>query len=1540
MHSLTDSALRLLRRILGTPGQPSPGAAGTPGVFDGNTAVALTEAAISEGAGSTLANSANGAQLAWRAERKRLGSNLLDGLLETSTTEGARGSLAYAAGLSMSGVRATAFLSGIELAALQDLLGTAAGRHLPLVLHVSNQALGGHSSALSSGHEICHLSADSGCFSLIAANVQEAVDFTLIARRLAEQTLKPGLVFMDVQQTALSPQEAELPSKSLVIDFLGRPADQISIEDQAQHMLFGERRRRVPRWHDPDRPVLLGAIHPSPAWGLGQAASRLYLEKEFDRALRNSLQRFTAVSGRIRAPLSSHRVEDASLVLVAIGSAIETAEAVADQVRASAKIEVGVLGLRCLRPFPAAEFAQHLERERTFCVLERLEPNLTSDPPLLRELAATVARVADGSATPEGQVKAPPVFHPKLISAVYGSGGTPLRSSDLFELCLQLPDTRQRQFHLGTRFDRPSSEYPKREVLLDRQRRHFPGIRHRGTRGPEAIPDIRPPGSVTLAVHRTSGETGGGLALSAAECLRQLAEGGLRSRPALPPAPWGNPCTDYLTWSPEALRDPGDEPAAEIAVVAASRHSGLDVRLAPGGALLICGVDPHEETFEPLFLEQLERQQGRLFTVGALQETASGAPSQDQAEEYMLGAIFAILGQPTLLDLGQRRMLTCRKSLLEHLPQKILEQRLAAFQQGFEDIREVDPDRRSAHPPSPAPSSPQALPERLRGFQSIDDAYDNLPRFWDQIGVLYRDGTAGEITPDPYLGLGAIPPFSSALKDLQGLRDRLPTLDPEACTGCGACWSLCPEGAVGVNAITPKALLQLGVDLSGKSGLRPLIARLAPHMTERCGRQGAKPATVGDILQDAFDWIQTQALPDSRKAAAAEAFPELMDSLGKLPVAITEPLFHSAEKQKSGSGCLLLLAINPMSCKACGICTTQCAPGALTTSPQSQALSREAEATWNDWEQLPAVTTETIAHSAAQPEPGPMAAALMSPNSRLSLSGGDGAEPGSGERLALRMALAAAELRQRPLVAEFLERLDTTREKISELIRKILADTLPADDLDALASGLQKVDTGQTDLAQFLTEAEQSADNRIDTLRLQRLVTLAQDLRDLSRQLTKGRQGLGRASVGLVLSTHAATGWAGGFPDNPFGVPVSVESSGDAAQLAAGLQQGQLRQAIEGMALMRKATLELESPADAARRWSKLERLQMSDLTDEERAFCPRLLVVGSSALLAGQGLSQLSSLLAGDLPVKVIVFQELDLGIAADASGGGGLDPSPLADSVTDLALLALARREAFIAQGAIGYPDHLMSTLGSAFEFNGPALIQVHTPSPKRHGFESDQTIERSRLAVASRTAPLFEYDPRESGVFGTRFSLKGNPQLGLADAEETPGEAPSTASWAVGEQRFAHCFEPLEDDAPGALPISEYLALDPLSRSGKSPYIIHAPGGERLLRMRVKPPLADACAHRLQAWRALQEIAGEVTPFTQRIREQAEQAVEGAHQAELQALRDHYETRLGNLRQEALMQTREEIRVRLMALAGYSNATAPATSDADDDSSRSVQ
>jgi pyruvate-ferredoxin/flavodoxin oxidoreductase len=231
----------------------------------------------------------------------------------------------------------------------------------------------------------------------------------------------------------------------------------------------------------------------------------------------------------------------------------------------------------------------------------------------------------------------------------------------------------------------------------------------------------------------------------------------------------------------------------------------------------------------------------------------------------------------------------------------------------------------------------------------------------------------------------------------------------------------------------------------------------------------------------------------------------------------------------------------------------------------------------------------------------------------------------------------------------------------------------------------------------------------------------------------------------------------------------------------------------------------------------------------------------------------------------------------------------------------------------------DHFGRAVLDALEFDGPALLHVHAPSPERHGFAIDRLLEQAALAVRSRAFPLFTFDPSAEGVFGSCLDLSANPdvkQTFCADAERgvlTP------VHWAATERRFSAHLPDLDPSDPEPLPIREFLELDRAQREGKTPFIeLEIDGVER--KLRIDDVLLRDAEQRLRLWRTLQELAGVVTPFTQAVREEAERELSTTHTSDIELLKRKYEAEIAELKASFDTDAARRVTSRLMELAGY--------------------
>jgi len=1409
MAGLRNSAIHWYRRVFGAPAGSDIRDEGLDTVLDGNTAVALSESAMASH--------------------------------QIQSAEGPRGMVAAATGLALAGRRATVFLTGTDIATAQDLLNSAAGKHAPLVLHLGTRAVVAHGATLGSGHESVHLSADSGFFMLFAANVQEAVDFTHIARRVAEESLVPGMVIMDGQQTALAPQDARLLSPSQVSGLVGPANESIESPTEAQKLLFGETRRRVPAWHDLDEPALTGALFDQDSFALGALGRGHFFDAFVEESLQKSFEQFASIAGRQYETISRYRMDNAHTVLLAQGSAIETARVAADVLREQHKIKVGVLGIHVLRPFPAVALGAALSGSSRVFVLERMNSPLASEPPLSREI-----RFALDS----------PANSPACAAAIYGVGGLPLRISDLVELCTRTRPLPATPVYLGVAFDDISAEHPKREVMLDSLRRAYPDITKLGIRAAKQSSPQRQTGALTIAIHRAYGGDGERILETAGSILQQLDEGRVRSRPAVSWDHWSGTRVDWLTHGDDSLQDPGDELSADITLLAQENE-------------VVLGKD------------------AKVFGIPL-------EPGSTEASESLSGGLFGVLQKAGLIDHKPRQIIAARRALLEGVASDRRDQVMAAFQLGLEQVAELKGDSIAT---ADKPWEGQA-PAAVRHLARDDDHFASLPRFWDQAGILYREDQADRLTADPFLATGTMPPLSSTFHDTSAGRSKLPVFEPTLCTGCGKCWTHCPESAIGVVASKPSALIDAGISHCSADAVRQVSSKLAARIISSNRKADDVPATFGEMLDDSYAWLKDKMpLPDDRKQAIDEGIASIRAELGELPVAVTHPFFHDAEASRKDNAELLSVVINPEACKSCGLCVSNCEPEALRSAEQDTAVLSKARELWSLFSSTPDTASETVERVMANPDIGQMAGILLSRYCQFAMPGGDPAEAGSGEKIAVRLALSATEFHQQPIVQHFAETLAEAGESIASLINETLSTTLAIEDLDAVTEKLKKTSSPRVDLQDLADSIGDTADDHsVDTDYLLRLINLSERIRSAHHQLVAGEHGLGRARYGLAVAGGSAAEWAGAFPHNPFQAPVLIDMSGDAAQLSAGLIEGHLEQTTELVRLLRLAQIEVEQPDGADWQREALASLRWQDLSAEELSLCPPLILLGSDEMLAGQGLSQLIWLLNSGLPVKVLVLSALDFGLTEPNNPRGSLG------------LLALAQRKAYVAQTSVANSEHLGESVLHALAYEGPALVQVYAPSPRRHGFIPRQTLAQARLAVDCRALPLFRYNPHAEGVFGSRISLDGNPE---------DKESLTLADWALGQDRFAADFETLTADAKSPIALHEWLRLDAKGRNGKTPYVTKVDDDEEQ-RLAVSPALAAASRECLANWQTLQELAGIVTPFTERLEQEIRADLAAEHQDELDAQKKAFEAEIEQIQEKTQSEIASKIRSRLMQLA----------------------
>ena len=223
---------------------------------------------------------------------------------------------AVTAGMSMSGLRATNFSSAQGVAFMHESLYAAVGKRLTYVLNMGARAMTKATLNVHAGHDDYHCVDDTGFFQLFAANAQQAADLNIIAHRIAELALTPGIVAQDGFLTTHLIESLMVPERELIAEYLGRPDDIIYTPTPAQRIIYGDKRRRIPELWDVDNPIMSGLVQNQDAYMQSVAAQRPFFFDHVGELAERAFAEFYQLTGRQYGALGSYRAEDADYLIV------------------------------------------------------------------------------------------------------------------------------------------------------------------------------------------------------------------------------------------------------------------------------------------------------------------------------------------------------------------------------------------------------------------------------------------------------------------------------------------------------------------------------------------------------------------------------------------------------------------------------------------------------------------------------------------------------------------------------------------------------------------------------------------------------------------------------------------------------------------------------------------------------------------------------------------------------------------------------------------------------------------------------------------------------------------------------------------------------------------------------------------------------------------------------------------------------------------------------------------------------------------------
>jgi pyruvate-ferredoxin/flavodoxin oxidoreductase len=842
-----------------------------------------------------------------------------------------------------------------------------------------------------------------------------------------------------------------------------------------------------------------------------------------------------------------------------------------------------------------------------------------------------------------------------------------------------------------------------------------------------------------------------------------------------------------------------------------------------------------------------------------------------------------------------------------HRGQRVVEDNLRVIRRGFDEVRELDWALldKEAEEQDPAVSDRIASGDAPRAESALSDRH----RFFEQVCERYRRGS--DPLADPFAALSAIPAATGVFRDMSDIRMEVPKFVPDKCTGCGQCWVQCPDAAIPGLVTEVEPILSAAVELAGQGRslerIRPLIDPLAAEVRERLD---AGPFTCfTDVLRNAYGHVALRyPLDPEQRNELDDEFARLMAVLADFPVAKTSPFYSVPEAQQKGNGGLLSVTVNPKACKGCNLCVDVCAPGALVTVKQDEAMAESLRRNWSLWERLPDTPDRFVNVRDYEKGIGVLHTLLLKKRNYSSMVGGDGACNGCGEKTTMHLIVAAVEAAMQERVRPFVERVGTLARKLEERVGGLLVSGA---DLDSVASD-----------AEVHLDVALSGQTRSH---LNRLLLLIKQLKDLAWRYTSGPGGRGRAALGMTNATGCSSVWASTYPYNPYPFPWVNHLFQDAPSIAIGIFEGQMRKMADAFRAVREAELELEGAYDPEVHEPFFTAFDWRQFTDEEFLLCPPIFAVGGDGAMLDIGFQNLSRLLASGKPLRTIVLDTQvysNTGGQACTAGYTGQVSDMAAygsaqhgkeEARKELSLLAIAHRNCFVLQTSQTSHSHLLSGVLRGLASRRPAIFNIYTPCPPEHGIPDEGSARAARLALESRAFPLLVYDPDAGPSLADRLDLEGNPALrdpgpsyeisyrGGTGAEKRMTLPLTIADWAATEARFAKHFTRRERSSWGEnmIPFHEYLELAENDRTAKVPFVYALDSERHLDRLVVSDEIVTLAEERRELWSQLKEMAG-VEPCP-RVREEVATNVEREHEKRESALRAKYETKLSDQRAE---------------------------------------
>src|SRR5207248_6742071 len=281
---------------------------GIPTTSDGAGMVVWVETHITQGACAYPITSSTTMGGGYQAEVANGKRNLWGEELAFIEPESEHSAASTCEGFAVAGGRVTNFTSGQGLILMKEVLYTISGKRLPIVFHIGARALTSQALNVHAGHDDVVGVSDCGWGVLYARNAQEAGDFALITRRVAEETETPFLNVQDGFLTTHTIENVRLPEPEMMKTFVGHPS------------------LHVRNLMDPQIPLMSGVVQNQDSYMKGKIAQRRFYDRILP-ALARTFDEHYVLTGRRYGLVMPYRLKTAEYAILGSGCTMDPAEA-------------------------------------------------------------------------------------------------------------------------------------------------------------------------------------------------------------------------------------------------------------------------------------------------------------------------------------------------------------------------------------------------------------------------------------------------------------------------------------------------------------------------------------------------------------------------------------------------------------------------------------------------------------------------------------------------------------------------------------------------------------------------------------------------------------------------------------------------------------------------------------------------------------------------------------------------------------------------------------------------------------------------------------------------------------------------------------------------------------------------------------------------------------------------------------------------------------------------------------------------------------